>query len=245
MRSASVACSTARCASFALVEQFDAASAAQEVATIYLQKQLYGDALRVLENVKVRVPSLFLHTVARVLSGEASAARETADAMVQMDRHSVFTLMGQVLVRRLEGQETEPLLVSLREIDTGNCEVHCWLAQVHAFAGDEAAAVDRLSRAVMSGYFNAPYMASDPLLESARANSQIQVIIDIARRRHEQFEQEFDERRGESRAECRLTLVSNRAMQCSLRDPLAPRCERVPQWELNVPAFLNSIVDTL
>jgi serine/threonine protein kinase len=177
---------------FRLVEQFDAASAAQEVATIYLQKQLYEDALRVLENVRVRVPSLFLHTVARVLSGEASAARETTDEMMQMDRHSVFTLMGQVLVRHLEGQETEPLLVWLREIDTGNCEVHCWLAQVHAFAGDDAGAVDRLRRAVASGYFNAPYMASDPLLEPARANVEIQAIIDIARRRHEQFKREFE-----------------------------------------------------
>lgn len=167
---------------------------AHQIATIYLQKQLYPDALRVLEEAnasRLRVSSVFVGAVAWALMGNTAGAKDTVAELAREAPSSVYTLMGQVLVGRLEGRNVSPLLGWLSEIETTNGEVHCALAQVHAFAGDTAAAVDRFKHAVSAGYFNYPYFQSDPLLASIRGLPEANSAFESSRLRHEQFGREF------------------------------------------------------
>jgi tetratricopeptide (TPR) repeat protein len=176
---------------FRIAELRDGPLGASQVAVIYLQKQLYDDALRVLDTVHARarrVSPLFLTAIAQGLKGDTHAARETTTEMARIDANSVFTLMGQVFVSRLSSGRCAPALLGwLEDIKTDDGELHFWLAQIHAFAADTGPALSRLRRAVETGYFNAPYMLSDPLLESIRSTPDAATIIGIARMRHEQF----------------------------------------------------------
>lgn len=167
---------------------------AHQIATIYLQKQLYPDALRVLDeanSTRLRVSSVFVGAVAWALMGNTAGAKDTVAELSKASPSSVYTLMGQVLVGRLEGRNVSPLLGWLSEIDTVNGEVHCALAQVHAFAGDTEAAVERFKQAVSAGYFNYPYFQTDPLLASIRALPEAKSAFESSRLRHEQFGREF------------------------------------------------------
>jgi serine/threonine protein kinase/tetratricopeptide (TPR) repeat protein len=166
----------------------------QEVATIYLQKQLYTDALRVLDDASAggwRPVSLFVAAVAWTLVGDAAGTRDVVGELSKVAPSSVYTLMGQVLVAKLENRNVGGLLNWLREVETGNGEVHYWLAQIHAHAGDVPGAVARLRSAVAGGYFNHPYFASDPLLAAVRAANDATPVLEGARLRHEQFAREF------------------------------------------------------
>jgi tetratricopeptide (TPR) repeat protein len=167
---------------------------AHEVATVYLQKQLYTDALRLLDEASRggwRPSSLFVSAVAWTHIGDVTGVRDAVGELSKAAPSSVYTLMAQVLVGRLEGRNVAPLLGWLRDLETTNAETHCWLAQVHAYAGDVAAAVARLRSAVAGGYFNHPYFAADPLLGSVRSAGEATSILETARLRHEQFAHEF------------------------------------------------------
>jgi serine/threonine-protein kinase len=179
---------------FRIAAQLGGEKIAHEIATIYLQKQLYTDALRVIDEASGdgwRPVSLFLSAVAWTLMGDAAGTRDAVGELSKVAPSSVYTLMGQVLVGRLEGRNMAPLLGWLRELETANGEVHCWLAQVHAFAGDVPSAIARLRSAVTGGYFNHPYFMSDPLLANVRAWTEGTAVLEAARLRHEQFAREF------------------------------------------------------
>ena len=167
---------------------------AHEVATIYLQKQLATDTLRVLGEgggATWRASSLFIAALAWTVIGDAAGARDIVGDLAKAAPNSVYTLMAQVLVGRLEGRKVEPLLGWLREVETPNGEESFWLAQVHAFAGDLPSAITRLRAAVAGGYFNYTYLIVDPLLTSVRAANEAVPIFEMARVRHEHFAHEF------------------------------------------------------
>lgn len=167
---------------------------AHEIATIYAQKQLYPDALRILNEINSnapRVQSLFLSAVVWAHVGDPAGTRDAVNDISQRAPSSAYTLMGQVLLGRLEGRNVHALLGWLTDIEPANGEVQCWLAQIHAFANDQSTAVARLRSAVTSGYFNAPYLVNDTLLAPIRALREVQVLIDAAKMRHEQFAKDF------------------------------------------------------
>ena len=179
---------------FRLAEHAGGGSVAHEVGTIYLQKHLYHDALRVLDEQNAAAPrarSLFMAGLAWTLVGDAAGARDVVGDLAKMDPNSIYTLMGQVLLGQLEGRSMAPLLGWLKDIETPNGEVHCWLAQVHAFAGDQEGAAARLRTAITSGYFNYPYFTTDPLLAGVRGVKEAATVLEAARIRHEQFQREF------------------------------------------------------
>ncbi len=179
---------------FRVAAQVQQEHIAHEIATIYLQKQLYTDALRVLDDASTDTPrpaSLFLSSVAWTLMGDLAGTRDAVGDLSKLAPNSVYTLMAQVLVGRLEGRKITPLLGWLRETETLNGELHAWLAQVLAFAGEIEPAVGRLRMAVSHGYFNYPYFSADPMLAGVRAAPEATPILETSRLRHEQFSHEF------------------------------------------------------
>ena len=64
-------------------------------------------------------------------------------------------------------------------------------AQAYAVLGDKASALRVLRSSIDGGFFCYPYFVSDPLLESLRAEPEYKVVMELARKRHEDFKHEF------------------------------------------------------
>jgi hypothetical protein len=65
------------------------------------------------------------------------------------------------------------------------------VAQAYAELNDKAAALRLLRRSIEGGFFCSPYFASDPLLSNLRGDAEYVRLLELARRRHEEFKQRF------------------------------------------------------
>ena len=65
------------------------------------------------------------------------------------------------------------------------------IAQAYAVLGDSTAALRALRRSIEGGFFCYPYFTNDPLLNSLRKEKEFAVLLDLARRRHEEFKRTF------------------------------------------------------
>ncbi len=65
------------------------------------------------------------------------------------------------------------------------------LAGDHALLGDKDGCLRSLKKAVEGGYFNYPFMLSDPFLDSVRDDPEFQRILDEAKMKHEAFKKKF------------------------------------------------------
>jgi serine/threonine-protein kinase len=165
-----------------------------QIATIYFQKQPYEDTRRVLGEVGSEassVPALFLLTMACVLSGDLTAAREATGNMIRTDPECLYTLLGRIAVRHSEELDVGPLLEWCKTVEVTNGETCCWLAELHALAGDLPVALAWLRSAVARGYFNAPHFESSPMLAPLRELEEAAPILAEARQRHEAFAATF------------------------------------------------------
>jgi DNA-binding winged helix-turn-helix (wHTH) protein/TolB-like protein len=73
----------------------------------------------------------------------------------------------------------------------GDPEAVYKLAQAYAVLGDKASALRTLRRSVESGFFSYPYIATDPLLNSVRSETEFWQTLEAARQRHEAFRRTF------------------------------------------------------
>jgi tetratricopeptide (TPR) repeat protein len=65
------------------------------------------------------------------------------------------------------------------------------VAQAYAVLGDKTSALHMLRHSIGGGFFCYPYFERDPLLQSLRAESEFQSLMNQARQRHEQFKTAF------------------------------------------------------
>ncbi len=65
------------------------------------------------------------------------------------------------------------------------------IAQAFAVLSDKPAALRLLRRSIDGGFFCYPYFANDPLLDSLRGEAEFAQLMEIARRRHEEFKRRF------------------------------------------------------
>jgi DNA-binding winged helix-turn-helix (wHTH) protein/TolB-like protein len=89
-------------------------------------------------------------------------------------------------LRILHGLESKII-----ERGVGDPEAVYKIAQVYAVLGDKASALRMLRRSVESGFFSYPYIATDPLLNGVRSESEFARTLEAARKRHEAFKSSF------------------------------------------------------
>jgi tetratricopeptide (TPR) repeat protein len=123
-------------------------------------------------------------------AAEFNRAYETNGEMVQ-------TNIGKALALAL-GNELRQGLTQLRETEkivaargVNDAEAIYKIAQGYAVLGDKAAALRVLRRSIEGGFFCYPYFTDDPLLESLRTEKEFAVVLELARRRHEEFKRKF------------------------------------------------------
>ena len=125
--------------------------------------------------------------------------RASADfeAAYKTDPKSLYIQIGEALRRHLNKQTTQglELLQSLeqqaQQQQVTDAEAFYKVAQAYAELGDRAAALRLLRRSIEGGFFCYPYFANDPLLANLRGEAEYGQLIEIARRRHEEFKRRF------------------------------------------------------
>ena len=101
--------------------------------------------------------------------------------------------LGESIARRgadglqmLHGLETK-----ITDRGVGDPEAVYKVAQAYAVLGDKASALRTLRRSVESGFFSYPYIATDPLVNSVRSETDFWQTLEVARQRHEAFKRSF------------------------------------------------------
>jgi DNA-binding winged helix-turn-helix (wHTH) protein/TolB-like protein/Flp pilus assembly protein TadD len=90
---------------------------------------------------------------------------------------------GLEILRALEGKMTER--------GVGDPEAVYKIAQAYAVLGDKASAIRTLRHSVETGFFSYPYIATDPLFNGIRSETEFGQILTTARKRHEAFKTSF------------------------------------------------------
>jgi DNA-binding winged helix-turn-helix (wHTH) protein/TolB-like protein/lipoprotein NlpI len=110
---------------------------------------------------------------------------------------SLYTQIGQALRLHLAKQTAQGLEL-LQAIEqqadrqkVTDAEALYKVAQAYAELNDKAAALRLLRRSIEGGFFCSPYFASDPLLSNLRGDAEYVRLLELARRRHEEFKQRF------------------------------------------------------
>ncbi len=126
----------------------------------------------------------------------ARAATEFNQAY-EANRELLPTNLGKALSLGIAGQP-QPGLTQLREIEkiiaargVNDAEAIYKIAQAYAVLGDNAAALRTMRRSIEGGFFCYPYFLSDPLLENLRQEKQLAILLELARKRHEEFKRTF------------------------------------------------------
>jgi TolB-like protein len=125
---------------------------------------------------------------------EAAAYFERAD---QLDRTLMVSQIGKALSHGLEGRTALglKLLKDVEEkiIKSGvtDAEGVYKIAQAFAALNDRPSALRLLRRSIEGGFFCYPYFTNDPLLDNLRGDAEFAELMELARRRHEDFKRQF------------------------------------------------------
>ena len=79
----------------------------------------------------------------------------------------------------------------MKERGVTDAEAMYKIAQAYALLGDKPAALRMLSQSIKGGFFCYPYIKEDPLLNSIRDQPDYAVLLEIARKSHEEFRSRF------------------------------------------------------
>ena len=110
---------------------------------------------------------------------------------------SLYVQIGQALrwqIARQPAQGLEQLRAIEQQIEAQkvtDAEALYKVAQAYAELGDKAAALRLLQRSIEGGFFCYPYFANDPLLNNLRGEAEHTRLMELARRRHEEFKRRF------------------------------------------------------
>ncbi len=149
----------------------------------------YLEALGKTSNVK----QLFYEGVIYLYLRDTNRAVALFDDSRAVDATSVWSIFGRAYRAAAQGNfervlEITELLEARRVVDS---ERRYRLVHFYALAGRPEDAIRNLEISIQSGFFNYPYISSDPLLESLRGMEEFQTLLTHAKRRHQLFVDRF------------------------------------------------------
>jgi DNA-binding winged helix-turn-helix (wHTH) protein/TolB-like protein len=110
---------------------------------------------------------------------------------------SLYAQIGKALNEAIVHREANGLAIlhtvegRIRERGVGDPEAMYKVAQAYAVLHDKPSALRALRSSVESGFFSYPYLASDPLLNGLRDDSEFGKVLEAARQRHQAFKARF------------------------------------------------------
>jgi DNA-binding winged helix-turn-helix (wHTH) protein/TolB-like protein len=170
--------------------------ASNAVPAIYLYLGQYEKFLNSLPRSESAYVTFYRGLGLYYLKDFARAATEFNRAY-ESNREMMQTSIGKALALAL-ANEPQQGLTQLRETEkivtlrgVNDAEAIYKIAQGYAVLGDKVAALNVLRRSVEGGFFCVPYFISDPLLENLRGEKEFALVVEIARRRHDEFRRKF------------------------------------------------------
>ncbi len=163
----------------------------------YLYQGRYDDFLRSLPGGTESSLILFYRGFAEYHLNRREEAAKVFDAAFAEHPSMLQARVGKALSHGIR-KEPERGLGILRDTEqriaergVGDPEALYKVAQAYAQLGDRNSAIRVLRQSIEGGFFPYSYVASDPLLESARGESEFAKVLALARRRHEEFRRTF------------------------------------------------------
>ena len=114
-----------------------------------------------------------------------------------MDKTLMVSQIGKALSHGLAGRTASGLKllkdVEEKTIKSGvtDAEGVYKIAQAFAALNDRPPALRLLRRSIEGGFFCYPYFTNDPLLDNLRGEAEFAELMELARRRHEDFKRQF------------------------------------------------------
>ena len=129
----------------------------------------------------------FYEGVIHLYRGDPASAIRAFRAGAHLEPESVWTTFGRgyEAMALEDTARVEAVLEELESREVVDGERHYRLVHFAAFAGHPDRALDHLQKATDGGFFNSPYLESDPWLESLRSSPRFRDLVSAARARHD------------------------------------------------------------
>ncbi|HEY3129989.1 MAG TPA: protein kinase [Acidobacteriota bacterium] len=161
----------------------------------YLYLGRYNEARQLLDELDKGSPFILL-TEALILlrEGNRKQAIEYLDRIIAAEPRGAYGMGAAMYKAALEGRREEGLRLARASLKASNPMdgERCYnIACGFVLLRDKAGWTEMLQKAVDHGFFNYPYMATDPVLASLGGDPDFQRILALAKRKHEAFKQRF------------------------------------------------------
>ena len=132
----------------------------------------------------------FYRGVIHLYAGEPDRAVEAFERGEELDSTSVWTVFGRAYtgIARGDREAVAEVLDALERSVVVDGERHYRLVHFAAFLAEPERALQHLEESIRSGFFNAPYFASDPLTTGLRTHVGFSRALSSAQERHDAFE---------------------------------------------------------
>jgi tetratricopeptide (TPR) repeat protein len=132
---------------------------------------------------------VFYEGVIHLYAGDRTRAIECFRAATAIDPDSVWTVFGRAYQAMLQNDRgrVADIVEGLEQRVVVDGERRYRLVHFCAFLGRRDAALEHLKTAIEGGFFNAPYIGEDPLLDSLRAHPRFARLLEKAKARQSAF----------------------------------------------------------
>jgi DNA-binding winged helix-turn-helix (wHTH) protein/TolB-like protein/Flp pilus assembly protein TadD len=193
----------------------------------YLYSGQYEKFLRSLPPDEDVAFVVFYRGLANLYLKDNKAATASFERAYQLDA-SLYTQIGKALSYAINAKRPEGLELlkateaKMKERGVTDPEAMYKIAQAYALLGDKPAALRMLSQSINGGFFCYPYVKDDPLLNSIRDQADYGVLLEMARKGHEEFRSRFmSETSAGSRVALHYAMPSPRVV-LQVAPPLFP-----------------------
>ncbi len=168
------------------IGDYPAAVASAEKVASY--RKLMGQTLLVQE--------LFYLGMAYYYARDWNKAFQIFDSCFVLEKTNTWSLFGQAYKAATQGNQKRlaELIETLEARNILDPEMSYRLVHFYCFAKQPEKALKALRISVEGGFFNYPYISTDPFLESIRATKEFQTILSSMKTRHLAFKQRFGEK---------------------------------------------------
>ncbi len=151
---------------------------------------------KAIETSKIYKDSVFIlgHVGATLLQqGNRKQAVEYFDRVIELEPDGLLALWVSGIKAFIEGNIEEGLKAGRKfeQINISDAEAWYHFAENYGLLGDKEGCVRTLQRAVDGGFFNYPFMLTDPFLDSVRDDPEFQRILKMANVKHEAFKKKL------------------------------------------------------
>lgn len=157
-----------------------------------------GDYRKFLESLPSRNDSYFIFYkgIAEYYLRDSASAKKHFDEAYRLTPDQIFAQIGKTFSLSIEGKNTEALELiknseeKIKSSGVSDGEAIYKIAQAYAVLEDKPSALAMLRLSIEKGFFCYPYFLQDILLNNLRKEKEFTELLEIARKRHEEFKKQ-------------------------------------------------------